>query len=642
MLKFYLVLIVLCIQISVNASDLRTLLTIENKDISVDEFKRVYEKNNFDNAADYSEKSLKEYLDLFVQFRLKLLDAKEMGLADNLSVRDEYNAYAQQLYNNHFDKKITHLLILDAYERMQYDVGISHVFIKPSDNSDEDVKRINNLYQKISNGEKFEDIAEKFSEDPYSSVQKGFLGYFTGMQISLPELEDAAYSTPVGQITKPFKTNAGYHILRVEEKRNAVGKIKISIIKKSKQQGNEEQNIKARNDIFEIYQKLLSGDSFATLAKEHSDDVYSKEKGGEIDWFGVSTYAYEFEKEAFALKNNGDITKPFETNFAWYIIKKEDCLPPAPLEDIYNAIKAQVYKSSRFEQEKNKHIQSILDKYGYKEINPDFENFRKGIIAKLNNDEKIVYTEQSNSKDVIQVVGVSYNENDLGSYINRYITRSNKKFPSERFDQLLNDFIHEKATAFHKEKLGEEDEEYGSVLNEYFDGIILFEIMNKRVWNKAVEDTLGLRTFYNNNKKNYLWEEMAVVEQYEMNPKAYKYFLKQLSKRKSKGESEWAEILSKKGISYKDAIKKELSKEELSTYGLEWKLNSLSTYSNEGNMTLYLLSNIIPKRQKTFNESRGFVVADYQKYLEKEWIKELKVKYSVNINNDVLKSLIIN
>lgn len=628
------------VHFNVSASDNRTLLTIENIAITVDEFKKVYEKNNFDNAADYSENSLNEYLDLFIQFRLKLLDAKETGIANNLSVRDEYNAYAQQLYNNHFDKNITHLLILEAYERMQYDVGISHVFLKSSENPDDDVKRINNLYQKILNGEKFEDIAEKFSEDPYSSVKKGFLGFFTGMQISLPELEDAAYTTPIGQISKPFKTNAGYHILRVDEKRPAVGKIKISIIKKSKQQGDEEQNIKAKNEIFEIYQKIVSGESFDSLAKKHSDDVYSKEKGGLIDWFGVSTYAYEFEKEAFALKNNGDITKPFETNYAWYIIKKEDRLPPAPIEDVYNAIKAQVYKSSRFQNEKNKHIQSILDKYGYKEKNPEFENFKEAIVAKLDNDEKIIYTEQLNPKDIMQIVGITYNENDLGNYMNRYITRSNKKFPTERFDQLLKDFIHEKATAFHKEKLGEEDEEYGRILKEYFDGIILFEIMSKRVWNRAVEDTSGLRTFYNNNKNKYLWEEMAVVEQYEMNPKAYKYFLKQLPKRKSRGESEWGKILSKKGILYDEINKKEVSKEGLSTYGLDWKLNSLTTSLNENTMTLYLLSDIIPQRQKTFSESRGFVVADFQKFLEKEWVKELKEKYSVNINNDVLKSLI--
>lgn len=640
MSKVYLLLLLLVLQTSLRADDNSVLLTIEGTTVTVGEFKRVYEKNNFDNSADYSEKSLKEYLDLFIQFRLKLLDAEKMGIVNRISVKDEFNTYAQQLYNNYFDKKNTHQLVLDMYEKTQQDVAISHIFIKASNNSTDDLKKINDLYKKLKSGEKFEDLAVKFSDDNYSASNGGFLGYFTGMQISLPELEDAAFNTPVGTYTEPFKTSAGYHILRVDEKRPAVGKIKVAIIKKSKIQGNDEHNEKMKENIFGLYDSLNSGKDFSELAKKYSDDVYSKEKGGEIEWFGISTYAMEFEKVAFSLEKEGEYSKPFDTKYAWYIIKKIEQIPPPALDDVYNTIKNQVYKSQRFEMEKDKHIQSILDKYGYQEISPVFENLKNSIISKIKDEEKVVFVEKQAPQEVLTIGGKSIDENELGSYINKFITRTFKKTPEEKFSQIFKEFVQEKAISFHKEKLGDEDEEYGRLLNEYYEGIVLFEVMSSNVWNKAIEDTSGLRKYFESNRKQYLWDEKAEIHVYKMSPKVLKYFNKQVVLKPLLSDGVFDKNISKKGIIYGDEVSFEIQRSEIEKYGLEWKSNSYTTKEEDGIITAYLVNKIIPRKEKTLQEARGFVIADYQKYLEKEWINRLLQEYEINVDPEVFKSLI--
>lgn len=643
MRNLYIIIFILAFQFSSHAKDNRTLLTIDNNSISVNDFIRVYDKNNFDKAADYSEQSLNEYIELFIQYKLKLLEAQKMGIGDNVSVRDEYNTYTQQLYNNYFDKKKTNVLIQEVYDRMQFDVAISHIFIKLTESRVEDEKKINTIYSKLLSGEKFEEVAKKYSEDSYSAPLGGFLGYFTGMQISLPELEDAAFSTEVDSYTKPFRTNAGYHILKVNDKRPAVGKIKISIIKKIKIKDDIEQNKKAELEINKLYQKLEAGEDFSSVAKEFSEDVYSKESGGELDWFGISTYALDFENVAFSLKKKGDLSKPFETTYAWYIIKLNDHLPPPSLNEIYTTIKTHVFKSLRFENEKNKHTQEILEKYGYEELNPNFSTFKQEFINRLTNQEKILFVEAKNPQELIKIVGTTYNENDLGNYISRYINRSISISPTEKFNELLKEFIQEKAIGFHKEKLGEEDEEYGILLKEYMEGILLFDVMGKKVWNKAIEDTAGQRAFYMANNQNYVWEEKAVIDKYIMNTTSLKYFKKQLSKKSSFTEEQWNKILAKKGIQTNEIVTKEISSTELSKYGLSKQENTCTTKTLEDGVDeVTVLSKIIPQRQKTFQEARGFVTADFQKYIELEWIKELKGKYKVSVNQEVFKSLIKN
>lgn len=640
MYKVYLLLLLLVLQTSLRADDNRVLLTIEGVPVTVGEFKRVYEKNNFDNSADYSEKSLREYLDLFIQFRLKLLDAEKLGITNRISVKDEFNTYAQQLYNNYFDKKNTHHLVLDMYEKTQQDVAISHIFIKVSDKPSEDLKKINDIYIKLKAGEKFEDLAVKFSEDNYSASNGGFLGFFTGMQISLPELEDAAFNTPVGAYTEPFKTTAGYHILRVDEKRPAVGKIKVAIIKKSKIQGNDEYNERMKESIFGLYDSLVNGKDFSDLAKKFSDDVYSKEKGGEIDWFGISTYAMEFEKVAFSLKEVGDYSEPFDTRYAWYIIKKLDQISPPELVDVYNTIKNQVYKSQRFEVEKNKHIQSILDKYGYKEINPVYENLKNHIISKIKEEERVVYVEKPEPQPALILCEKAIDENELGTYINKFITRTIKKVPEEKFNQIFKEFVQEKVISFHKEKLGDEDEEYGRLLREYYEGIVLFEVMSSNVWNKAIEDTAGLRKYYESHRKQYLWDEKAEVHVYKMSPKSLKYFNKQVVLKPLLSDGVFEKNLNKKGIVFGDEVSFEIQRSEVEKYGLVWKSNSYTTKEDDGIVTAYMVNKIIPKKEKTLQEARGFVIADYQKYLEKEWVNRLLKEYETQVDSEVFKSLI--
>ncbi|MEZ5009699.1 MAG: peptidylprolyl isomerase [Chitinophagales bacterium] len=625
-----------------NASGDDVLFKIDNTPVKVSEFEYIYNKNNFDNKADYSEKSIREYLELYINFRLKVKEAESLGLDKDSKLQSELKVYQEQLYNSFYDKNTLKSLIDEAIERSKYDVSISHIFISvPVDASlqekTEAERKIQNAYELLQSGNSFSDVAKKLSDDRYTKENGGLLGYFTALQIAFYNLENTAYNTPVGSYSKPIETPIGFHIVKVNDKRPARGEVKVALIKLNKSSDDKANNA-VKTKINTIYQSLKDGGDFKALATLESEDANTKGKGGELDFFAISQYDPIFEENAFALSTKGDISQPFETQNAWYILKLIDKKLPGEYPDFKDELVSKIKKSDRYTIKREAYILDVLNRHGFSLKDPGFKNFRAKAIDQFKiHDYKFTI---DNPVPIMEIVGVTYTNADLATYLSNYHLKYRKLDANQKFDRLYHDFLEEKTIDFHILAYGNENEEYGSLLKEYRDGILLFDLMEKKVWSKAVEDSIGLKDYYNNNKSKFLTKEKADIRKYSApNEKAANLLVKYLKLDPDMINTKYLKKLESKGVtsSYEQLSAEktdELSKKVI------WKDNGLKVVTDDNNYAVYQTFQIFPVRERSFDESKGFAIAGYQEFLEKQWLKELRQKYNVVIDEAVLKGLI--
>jgi len=622
--------------LNVNASGDDILFKINDTEVKVSEFEYIYNKNNFNNKADYSEASLKEYLNLYINFRLKVKEAESEGLDKDPKLMSELKVYQEQLYNSFYDREVLKTLVDEVAERVKFDVSISHIYTNVSQNKDAE-KMINDAYAALERGVAFEDVAKKYSDDTYTKENGGKLGFYTALQIAFYDLENVAYSTPVGKYSQPIKTSIGYHIIKVNEKRPALGKVKVAILKLNKYEG--QANLQLGEKINSIYNEILKGKTFETSVAVYSEDANTKQKGGELPWFGISQYDAVFEQNAFALKQIGDISKPFETPSGWYIIKLIDKKSPEDIINEKDELVAEIKKSERYKIQRQKHINGIIKKHGYTLTQPDFDAFKTKIITA--NKANVKFEEIANPKIILTIGdGYTITDKDFQDFIANNGYRYKSSSEEEKFDKLFQSYLEEKVNDFHIIEYGVENPEYGALLKEYRDGILLFDLMEKNVWSKAVQDSIGLRNFFDNHRANYKIPEKATVNKFMVKDLKTANMLINILRLDSKlVQSKNLAKLTKKKV---NATPMELLMEkgdELSA-SVDWKKGGLKAVPLDGQYAVYQTTDIIPEKEREFQDAKGFAIAGYQEYLEKQWIQVLKQKFKVDINDSVLKGMI--
>jgi peptidyl-prolyl cis-trans isomerase SurA len=296
------------------------IMMINGEPVSKSEFEYIYNKNNSSNTLD--KKNLDEYVDLFVNFKLKVAEAKTKEIQLRKSYIEELETYRSQLAAPYMvDKETEEEIIKEAYERMKEDVDASHILIKSSrTDTAEAYKKIYQLYEKLQKGADFETLAKENSECP-SASKGGHLGYVTAFMTVYP-FETAGYNTPAGSFSKPVHTSFGYHMVKVHNHRPTRGTVRIAhIFKRIENEGKDSQ---MRQKADSLYQLLQQGADFAEIAKKYSDDLQSAARGGEIGWVESGRLPADFEEAAFALKNNGDISAVIKTSFGYHILKLLD------------------------------------------------------------------------------------------------------------------------------------------------------------------------------------------------------------------------------------------------------------------------------------------------------------------------------
>ncbi len=635
------------------AQDDQVLFEVDGTPVYVSEFEYIYNKNNGDNA-DYSKVSLTEYSDLYQKFKLKVKRAQDMGLDTLKVLKKELEGYRKQLSKSYLvDREVSESLLMEVFDRQQKDIKVSHILFAVKPDAKEGLvaeakMKATTAYNRIQKGESFENVAKELSDDKSSAISGGNLGFYNAM---LPEgfyeFENALYSTPVGQIAEPVRSRVGYHILKVTDERPAYGEIEVAhLLLRKKKQGKMIRGVHEQVD--SLYTLLTKGNKWEDLVLQYSDDRTTKDKAGYLGYFGINKYEKSFEKAAFELTEDEAYTKPVETKIGWHIIKRISKRDNSDLEKTRKRLSAKLSKTPRFEIAKQSLIENIKTGGGFTEYNDVYRDF----LGRLDQNfytykwKPETFEEKTLFKFDNGIMATNKEFAEFSRKNSRKRLRFEKDLPIPKGVALLyTEFVNDYAIKYEESRLEEKYPEFKALMREYSEGILLFEATKINVWDKAANDTTGLKAFFQKHKHNYEWKERAVVDFYKVNSSDEK-LLKKISKdiKKKKSHAEILDKYNKESVIISVITEKyERGAKEL--LNNEWKKKSISKPeidkpSNRSNIRY--IKEILPVKLKTLEESRGYVLADYQDHLEGLWVKELKESYKVIVNEDVFNSLIKN
>ncbi|HET6992732.1 MAG TPA: peptidylprolyl isomerase, partial [Bacteroidia bacterium] len=647
--------------------------------------------NNKDQSNDPA--ALENYLDLFTTFKMKVKEAEEMSLDTSAAFKNELAGYRHQVAQPYLtDKKVNDSLLMEAYSRMQEDIRASHILVRCDENAlpadtviawakisiingliagKANVKMINdyeaklkakflitkaspaadtmkiyNLVNPLRQLERkyrgkpapFEEVAYLVSEDESAKQNKGDLGYFTAFSMVYP-FETLAYKTPVGKVGGPVRTRFGYHIIKVTDRRPAQGEILVAHIMIKAPDGiSAADSATARAKVDEIYAKVKAGEDFATLAKQFSDDKPSAANGGQLPWFGLYKMPQSFEKAAFALQNNGDYSEPVKTAWGWHIIKRIDKRSIASFESMKSDLKNRVSRDNRAMQGRVALIAKVKAENKFTEYIFTKQEFYKYVDSTYWQGHWSSDRVKTMNKVMFTLGTTSYTQHDFAVYLETHETRRSKADSKTLVDEAYKNFVDDACVAYEDSMLEIKYADFRNLMQEYRDGILLFDLMDKKVWSKAVKDTTGLRTYYEANKTKYMWGERADATVYSCKDAATSKQLRKLLKS-GKDEKTILATLNKDSQLNVTVNHKIWNKGEDPMVDANWAVGVSADQTKDGRVLFVSTTKIIPPAPKTLQEARGLITSDYQNQLEKDWVDSLKKKYPVVINRDVLKQV---
>ncbi|NDV46070.1 hypothetical protein D0T49_03315 [Paludibacter sp. 221] len=618
------------------------LMEINGNPVTKSEFEYIYNKNNSTNSID--KKTLNEYVDLFVNFKLKVEEAKAQGLDTTAAFIKEYNGYRSQLARPYLvDKKAEEAVVEEAYNRMKEDIEVSHILIRiPFEGATAaDTlaawKKIKNVEKRLKK-EKFDKVAREVSEDQSAAENSGYLGWISAFNTIYP-FETVAYNTPVGATSAPVRTVVGYHIIKVHNRRPSQGEVLTSHIMLFTEKDDKEQNKVAKERIDSLYQRVLAGDDFGTLASNYSEDRGSAIRNGELPWFGTGRMVPEFEKAAFALKEVGDVSKPIQSAYGWHIIKLLDKRGIPAFEDVKADIERRVKRDERVSRGKDALVDALKKEYDFRIQQPSVDEFTKLLDGTELGDSAYIAEISLLNKPLMSFAGKQYSQVDFARFIksNSY---SAKSIPSEIMKEKLDAFVAKELLDYEDTRLANKYDDFCFLSQEYYDGILLFEISNKEVWDKASKDTEGLSNYFNDNRNNYTWDKphykgRVIYAKDKASMKAAKSIIKKAPK-----DSIDKQIRTQ----LNDSIQYVKVEKGLFVQGdnkvVDDKIfKAKEKYEPTEEYPYVFVSGKLLKSPEDYTDVRGLVTADYQTYLEQEWIKYLRGKYPVVVNEEVLKTV---
>ena len=618
------------------------LITINNKPIVKSEFEYIYNKNNTNNSLD--KKTLDEYVDLFINFKLKVEEAKSRGIDTTRAFISELAGYRSQLTRPYLtDQNVEEAILLEAYNHLKEEVDVSHILIQiPRNAAPSDTLKAWNSIQfilKRVQNEDFAKVAKEVSEDPTAAKNSGRIGFISAFRTVYP-FESAAYNTPVGSVSKVVRSTIGYHIIKVHARRNSMGEVTVAHIMLSAPKGDAAKMKTAKLTADSLYKRVLAGDDFGTLAKKYSQDKSSAVRDGELPAFTTGRMVPEFEAAAFALKNIGDISAPVQTAYGWHIIKLLNKKGVDSFESMKEDLERKVNRDERagFGQQallrrlrvdydcniNTAAVQDFIKLAGKADVN---DSLFKAEVVKLN-------------KPLFSFADRKYTQADFAKYLNSN-PEPQISTASELINQKLDAYIDAELLAYKDSQLEKEHPEFRYLMNEYHDGILLFEISNNQVWEKASKDTDGLKKYFKAHKSDYTWKEPH-YKGYIISCKNNATFKMAKSLvRKSDRDSVDHYLRSRlnDSIQYVKVEKGLFVKGENKVIDKEvFKSKEKLAPSNEYPF-VFISGKMLKKTPENYTDVRGLVTADYQEFLEKEWIKALRAKYKVIVDQNVLKTV---
>ncbi len=642
------------------AADTRVLLTIDGEPSTVEEFMYIYQKNNQTGAA---QQSLAEYLDLFINFKLKVRAAEAAGLDTTKAFKQEFEKYRNQAVPKYMvDKEAEAAAIQKAYAKMLWDRKVSHIAIQcPADATPEQEaaakEKIERARVRVTTGlpitvgkgkrakvkpgvvEDFNTVAAEMSEDPSVAQNDGRIGWITAFRYIYP-FEEATYSTPVGGVSEVFRSPFGFHILKVEEELPH-REIHAAHIMKMTPRNDLNAAARAKFQIDSIYTLLQNGANFAETATANSEDRGSAQRGGDLDWFGRGQMVPQFEDVAFDMTQDSSISEPVLSQYGWHIIQFLGARGTADLADIREDVMSKIRRSEARHEIEDAFVNRLKAEYNFQFCDSALAPFY--VLAEqyaITDDAFQAAASQWNAV-LFTFADKTYTQHDFVSYLkDNYF--SQQSTPRAIIDEKIGYFTARELRAHENAQLEKKYPEFRHLMAEYHDGILLFDISMQEVWDKAVQDTEGITRFFEENKANYPWDEprfkgYVVYCKDKNTAKAAKRIIKS-----AEPDSVASYLNSRLNLDSVTYVKFEKG---LWTKGLNAAVDKYgfkdkkAEYTPTETLPVVFTVGKVLKAPEEYTDERGKVTTDYQDYLEKEWIKALRAKYEVVVDEEVLKSL---
>lgn len=633
---------IICIIIiaRVNAQN---LFTYGKKAVTKDEFVSAFNKNP-DISSD-RKKALREYLGLYIKFKLKVQAAYDAGLDKDATQQYELQNYRRQVADNIINEQANlKALAKEAFERSQKEIHLAQVFIESPGNADttQAYKNIYAAYKQLQAGKDFSAVSQQFSSDEATKQAKGDLGYIT--VFTLPyDLETIAYTLKINSFSKPVRTKGGYHIFKNMGERKSLGSRRIAqiLIAIPADASAADKNAASRK-ADSIYNVLQKGANFEDLAAKVSNDLSSNNNKGELPEFSAGTYSADFENMAFSLKKTGDISRPFQTSYGFHILKLLEAKPVAADLDnpsVLADLEEKVSKDSRMEQSKKKLVEKKLVLIKYRR-------------ATFNESNLFIFTDSAVHKaNPATVKGINGNtllfsfakkNVKAGDWIEfvKSVRNSPDQNARDNYSKLLKAFLQSAADDYYRENLEAYVQGIAKPVKEFKEANLLFGIMEKKVWSKANTDTAGLMQYYNLHKSKYNWSVSA--DALTVTCSNLK-LVEEIQQKLKDSVNSWRKITA----NYGSNVVADSGRFELGQLAVVERTNftpGLFTApvknANEGTFTFnHILKVYHQPEQRTFEDSHGMVVSDYQQVVEDHWIAELKNQYPVRVNEAVFRSI---
>lgn len=627
----------------------QTLMTINNEPISVEEFKKVYLKNNTSKSS-FSNKEVNDYIELFTLYKMKLIEAKAKKIDTSSALKEDYIKYSDQLALSYFtDKNYLEKLTKLQYERSLKDLKVAHIMIKLNQNATpvDTLKAYNKLLElsKTLTPQNFNQIATTQSEDDNTKPRGGVLGYVTTF-MTFPAFEEAIYNTPKGQISPIFKTQFGYHIAYVMDERPARGKVKVAHIYINDKTEEDKKNHTAEKQINLAYNELSKGKKkFEDVVAKYSQDETTIKSKGVLNPFGISEMIVDFEENSFGLKTVGEFSKPFKTDYGWHIVSLIEKIPVGTFENAVEGIKKRLEKDPRANNMKGMAQEKLKQKYKLSENTVAIQKLIEMTPDNTFENKNWVFKAGSESKSSLFTInGSSFTGSDLAKFINENYSGIVAKNKTEILLSLINNYKEKIVMDVAKSDLIKEKEDFRNLLDEYQNGLLIFDIMDKEIWQKANTDTNGLKNFYETVKENYKYKERAEVSMFSTKDKALSQKIEKMLQDSKSTATKINETLRKSSDSNNfKYILKTIERGENGTLDIKpWTIGATEVIMNTENdlINIFKFEKSIPITPKPLNEIKGRVQNLYQTKLEKEWNDYLRKKYTTKIDQKVLNTLI--
>lgn len=621
------------------------LLTISEEPVLANEFVRVYNKN-LNLVQDDSQKEVESYLELFINYKLKLAEARFLGYDKDQVYLRELRSYKNQLTQNYLtDNNVTDDLVLEAYDRTLNEIRVQHVLVRVKEFETDTLKAYTEIqaFQERLKNDTFESLKKEVHDGKSVFVED--LGFFTAFKM-VYNFETTAFNTKVGEISNPFRTKFGFHVLKVLEKRKSKGQVSVAHIMIANTQ--KDTMLVAKDRIQELYRLLLQGEDFGNLAKQFSDDKSSSMRNGKLKPFKSGQInSISFENTAFSLKEKGDISEPIQTEFGWHILKLINKQPVDEFKKIKEDLEDQVRKDSRSQIVKVKMLDNLLTHYKLKGLNPNIALLKSNIIYNSSNNTWELSDNFNDLRSILTIQKTSYSYRDFLIFLNKNNKLTNKNRTTKlTLNKQYKLFLEQSVFQYQKDNLENENQDFANILNEYREGLLLFELMQDKIWEGAKNDSVGIKAFYNLNKEYYLWPDRVVGSVVRSSNLKN---VKKVRKLWIKGYTNQMidELLNKtkQNVIFSNGEfalgESPLPQSFTITPGVESGVKSPISKVIEENNSFYVVNvnEFKPQSQKSLEEAKGQLISDYQTKLEAQWILELKSKFDVNVNQDIFQKV---